>query len=245
MKSVLDYFPDWPLLGMGNELVKAWSGCLLAFHEKKEFSMHEVLTIGTGFFADFHGLPFVVTAAHVARQYNRGFGVGVTNQRVGALLLDGKPMWVEDRQDIAMVPAEWVAQKGKISAFPTLIRKDQIPTSSFMIFGFPSTKNNIHIKRNSDRTVFNILLNGFACDKNTGDLLFEYDPKNNFFEPGSSLSGAPSLQGLSGSPIAQVLISEKGQISLRAVGVFKEYKKREGKRLVGGSFAFLSDDMAE
>lgn len=202
--------------------------------------------MGGGFVLNYYGSLSIATAAHVVLEYNRGFGLGV---RVGGqhLSLDSVEALLNKDQDIAFIPFsnDFLGRK----YYPLIAgkRDDAIATSSFMILGLPESRNRLDI-RDSRATfnMLNVMVHSFEYDRKAGDLIFPYDPKSVFIEPGSSQKNIGSLRGLSGAPVAQILIVKKtGALTLRPVGVFKEWRQHSVKRLVASSFRDFSDELDE
>jgi hypothetical protein len=244
MKSILDYFPTAAFEQIGNDLLKNWERCLVSFHAKKQYADNHVLTIGTGFVVNIQGHLAIATASHVITEYNRGNGIGVMLGGKYASL-DGAKVLHQATQDIAFIKMP-EALAGMVT-WPLVMgkREDTIPTCSFMIFGFPETKNRIDIRKKEIQfSVVNVMAHSFEYEKTTGDLLFPYNPKHAYVEPGSAVNAAVSLRGLSGGPVAQLLLApDTHRIALRPVGVFKEWRQHAIKKLVACSFTDFSDEL--
>jgi hypothetical protein len=243
MKNLFHFYPDAAADSLGSILAKTWEKCLVSFHAKKQYRDNQILTIGSGFVVRVSDQFAIVTASRVITD-NRGNGVSV---RIGEeyASLDGAKIMQNASQDIAFIKipealagtSMWPLVMGK--------RDDAIPTSSFMIFGYPETKNRIDVRSNGTAfSAFNIMVHSFEYEKTSGDLLFPYNPKAAYIRAGSALNASVSLRGLSGAPVAQLLVvPDNGNIVLRPVGVFEELRQRAVKKLVACSFSDFSDEL--
>lgn len=236
-RTILEYFPHAAMESVGNMLVKQWRSCLVSFHAKKPHHDHTILTIGTGFLLTAGNSFAITTAQHVLREYAAGNGlcVLIDGQQVS---LDGLQATQSEQEDCAFVPPPATMAGREWTALAAGRRDDVIETSSFMIFGYPESRNRFDVRRpGQGLDVLNIVCHGFEHDWKRGQLTFRYDPRTVYFEDGSTFDSAPHLRGMSGSPVAQLLVSRRtGEIGLRPVGIFTEWHQASEKRLLAHCF---------
>jgi len=246
MKNLFHFYPDAAVDSFGNILAKTWEKCLVSFHAKKQYHDNQILTIGSGFIVRASDQVAIVTASRVITDYNRGNGVSM---RIGQeyASLDGAKIMQNASQDIAFIKIPEALAGTSIWPLVMGKRDDAILTSSFMIFGYPETKNRIDIRsKGTAFSALNIMVHSFEYEKTSGDLLFPYNPKAAYIGAGSALNASVSLRGLSGAPVAQLLVvPDNGNIVLRPVGVFEEWRQRAVKKLVACSFSDFSDELDE
>lgn len=237
MLSILDFDPDFALSSMGNEILKKWQRCLVSFHCAKPHHPNVVLTIGTGFVACMGNELTIATALHVVSDYidsGQGLGAIVGGHHIS---LDGARFLGSAQEDCAFLEIPRSLPANSLAVLKSGRRPEMLVTSSFIVFGYPETRNRFDL-RQLERTphVHSIVSHSFSSDPSTGTLTFPYDPKNIYIETTSAGSGPPHLKGMSGSPVAQLLVNPNtGTVGLRLVGIFIRWTK-SGKSLVAHCF---------
>ncbi|WP_145530125.1 serine protease [Yersinia alsatica] len=246
VKSILDYSPFSAHNSIGTEIARKWNGVLVSFHARKPFSDNEVLTVGTGFLIKIGNVYTLVTASHTITELlqfdayfmrYKGENYSLNNLNIGHNAI----------QDYAFISIPEKMSNISLTYLPLDKRQDFIPTSTFMIFGFPTTKNKIDLRKiDNIQTCVNIVSHDFEYDTDTEDIHFPFNEKNKnyFFEPESDRRNLMSLRGMSGCPVTQILINENsGVITLRAIGIFKEQKNKREKKLVACTFTKFADEL--
>ncbi|MGW1441251.1 serine protease [Serratia rhizosphaerae] len=246
--------PSWIQQNATTRLSEKWQKALVSFFVRKAHSVKEAQLIGSGFLYMLGGVqPCIFTASHVVNELLQGdtpfFSINGEKFRFRNL-----EYYHNEQQDYAVIPfsQEMLAAERGYTLFRgeerALLRK----TSSFVIMGYPSNRNRLHVDRNNDGLYLqNITFHHFSYDTDSEDIYFAFDPKakkSGFtYEQASSRTSLSSLAGMSGSVIAQIMEHQiTGDFTLRAVGIFKEQpKKRQGKDkfLVGCTLIQFADEV--
>ncbi|MGJ0624647.1 serine protease [Xenorhabdus bovienii] len=259
--SSYDFYPYYPVIEHvtswieqkgTTQLSKKWQKSFVSFFAKDEHSTKRASLIGSGFLYMLDGkYPCIVTAAHVVHDLYKSsspfFSINgdiYPFQKVNVSY--------NDKQDYAIISfsEEMIALEKNWIFFNSYERPLVNKTSSFVIMGYPASKNKLHVDRSHKGLSFcNITLHSFQYNKENEDIYFWFDEKiknkNIIFEDESILKSIPSLQGMSGSVIAQIMEHKiTGDFTLRAVGIFKEYKRTQrDKYLVGCTFVPFADEI--
>lgn len=246
MQSILDVDPDFASLSLGNEILKKWHKCLVSFHSGKPHSPNTVLTVGSGCIASIGDRLTIVTAFHVVSDFvesRQGFGAIVNGHHIA---LDGTKFLGSEREDCAFmdIPASL-----PVNTLPSIVsgrRPEMLATSSFIIFGYPETRNRFDSRKPGQGLhVHSVISHSFQSDPIAGTLIFPYDPKYVYTEATSAAKSAPHLKGMSGSPVAQLLFNPvSGSLGLRLVGVFIRWSKNQ-KNLVAHCFPDFGRELHE
>jgi len=229
---------------IGNSLLELWKSCLVSFHIKQPHHANKILTVGSGFILSARSRLYIATASHVLDDYATGMGIGAF---VGGefVSLDGVACLHQENEDCAFLPPP-MSLAGK-SCKPLVMgkRDDAIPTSSFMTFGYPETRNRFDVRnKNQSFNVLSIMFHNFHYDADEGNIEFDYDPKTVYAEPGSAIKAPVFLKGMSGAPVVQLLVVKAtNTVALRPVGIFKEWRQGSTKRLIAHCFPDFSKDL--
>ncbi|MBD2786544.1 trypsin-like peptidase domain-containing protein [Xenorhabdus sp. DI] len=251
---VTEHVTSWIEQNGTTQLFEKWQKSFVSFFAKDEFSMKSASLIGSGFLYLLDGKhPCIVTAAHVVHELLKSalpfFSINGDNYIFHKLNVN-----YNDEQDYAIIhfSEEMLALQKSWLFFSSDERPLMNKTSSFVIMGYPASKNDLHIDRNH-KGLFpcNITFHSFKYNKENEDVYFWLDEKaknkNILFEERSNLKSLPlpSWRGMSGSVIAQIMEHKiTGDFTLRAVGIFKEHKnKQRDKYLVGCTFVPFADEV--
>lgn len=248
---VCTFVPDWIEENKTTGLALEWRSALVSFFVTKQFNPQEAFLVGSGFLFLCDGkMPCIVTASHVITD--------MRNSDFSFISIDGVKFPFEhleimfnDKQDYALIPLSEKIALGihKSKVFTSKEDGSEIKTSSFVIMGYPAKHNKLHIKRPENGLhPFNLTFHNFYYERETEDIFFHFVPdgkkKNVTFENISTINSIPSLAGMSGGVIAQIVMHRtSGQLSLRAAGIFKEHRAKRGNYLVGATFIDFADEV--
>ncbi|KLU14322.1 MULTISPECIES: trypsin-like peptidase domain-containing protein [Xenorhabdus] len=249
---VIEHVTSWIEQNGTTQLSEKWQKSFVSFFAKDEYSMKSVSLIGSGFLYMLDGkYPCIVTAAHVVHELYKSsspfFSINGEKYLFQKVNVD-----YNDKQDYAIIyfSEEMIALQNSWLFFNSDERPLVNKTSSFVIMGYPASKNKFHIDRNhKGLSSYNITFHSFQYNKENEDIYFWFDEKiknkNIIYEDKSVLKSIPSLEGMSGSVIAQIMEHKiTGDFTLRAVGIFKEYKHAQrDKYLVGCTFVPFADEV--
>lgn len=245
------FAPDWIEESKTSELAKEWLSGMVSFFVKKDFNPQEAFLIGSGFLYLCNGtMPCIVTASHVITDMRKS-GFSFISINGVKFPFENLEIFFNDEQDYALIPlTEKMALHISTSKlFTSAIDGSEIKTSSFVIMGYPAKHNRLHIKRpEKGLHPLNLTFHHFFYEPETEDIFFHFIPdgknKNITFEKISTINSIPSLAGMSGGVIAQILMQPtSGKFVLRAAGIFKEHRPKRGNYLVGASFIAFADEV--
>lgn len=244
------FVPNWIQKNLTSTLVLDWRSALVSFFVKKEFSTQEAVLIGSGFLYLLDGkVPCIMTAAHVITEMRKSDLPFISIDGV-KFLFENLEILFNNEQDYAVIPLpeKFAMNIPNSKVFTSVDNSAEKKTSSFVIIGYPAKHNKLH-KLRPDRglTPFALTFHNFHYDRLTEDIFFHFIPegkkKNITFEPVSCTTSTPSLAGMSGGVIAQIMMnSDDKRYSLRAVGLFKEHRAKRGNFLVGATFIDFSNE---
>ncbi|CDH34807.1 serine protease [Xenorhabdus bovienii] len=248
---VVAFVPDWIDKNKTSKLALDWRSALVSFFVKKEFNTQEDFLVGSGFLYLCGGkMPCIVTASHVIVEMRKS-GLSFISIDGVKFLFEKLEVFFNDDQDYAVIPLPEKIAMGipDSKIFTSIHDNSEMKTSSFVIMGYPAKHNNLHrLRPDKGLTPFNITFHHFHYERETEDILFHFVPdgkmKNITFEPISSTTSIPSLAGMSGGVIAQIVMHRTNdQFSLLAAGIFKEHRAKRGKYLVGATFIDFADEV--
>jgi hypothetical protein len=244
MKSLLEHIPNLVADNYCKEISDRWRECLVSFHAQRPHHDNYIDTIGTGAVIAMGAATLIATARHVLDDYQRIGGGGVIIGSRDTVSLNGMKVAGHPNQDVVLIEVPWAAlhaaEATTLRAIPTSELPGSIPTSSFVIFGYPSSKNVLDARAPRDRSIFGIMLHGYEVDYASREIRFHYTKKIAIKEPWTPMNDPPALRGMSGSPIMQVSVHGTS-LALRCVGVFHRW--REKKWLAGYVFPQWMDEM--
>ena len=260
LKSIIDYSPDFILTNGGNELAKDISKSLVSFIIPLPNSNTQYQSIGTGFILKYlDNKLYLCTANHVFKQVLKiGLNNCVLkftwdNTENNKILLshtirlsknnndfyiDKSHFYIDEQRDYFLIELS----EGFLSKMPTdcyiyfLTKKRLndcgiIPTSSFLITGFPSNKNKFHKKRKGSSHIQTIVSHEAKYCNDTNDIYIYADKNAGKVEPDSAYSPVVkdfNPQGMSGSPLFQIYVNEeKNKYVAIFIGIFTEYRQTE------------------
>lgn len=245
------FVPDWIEKNKTSAIALDWRSALVSFFVKKEFNTQEAFLVGSGFLYLCDGkMPCIVTASHVIVEIRKSDLSFISIDGV-KFLFENQEVFFNDEQDYAVIPLSEKITMGipNSKIFTSTHDSSEMKTSSFIIMGYPARHNSLHrLRPNKGLTPFNITFHHFHYERETEDIFFHFVPdgkmKNITFEKISSTTSVPSLVGMSGGVIAQIVMNRtNGQLSLLAVGIFKEHRVKRGNYLVGATFIDFSDEV--
>lgn len=230
-----------------DKLTKKWGEAIVAFYTLKENSKKEYVLIGSGFIFKRGESFYVMTASHVILDpiQNKKEIFVVIGEQIYSLKTE---VYYNTEQDYAYFELPKEAKDKEYIYFDSdRAKREQLnKTSSFVIIGYPSTKNTYHKDKNfKGLQMIGLTLHNFSFDTKSEDIYFSFDLKgNHIFEPSSKNKSLPKLNGMSGSIIAQIVINQHNGITLIPIGVFKEYRhQQQQKYLVGCTFKDFADEI--
>ena len=261
LPTIFNYFEDFVDSNYGNLLASISNNSLVSFFKMKPNSNTQFESIGTGFICVLDEELYLMTAYHVFKQIieekNNPFYVYIPGILENKNIFEFKKILkiqenanytrvkIDKDGDTIFIPTnEEIVSKNKVknnSAIPYVyfsdLNKDGMlePTSSFMISGFPSNKNQFHKNRDKEPVfnAVNLIFHGAQYEQKLNTIYFFGDKKDNKVESNSAYS--PSVKnfiptGMSGSPVFQFYIkkTEDGpKIKLILIGIFTEFKKNK------------------
>ena len=261
LPTIFNYFENFFDRNYGNLLASISYNSLVSFFKMKPNSNTQFESIGTGFICVLDEELCLMTAYHVFKQIieekNNPFYVYIPgilgNKNIfefkKILKIQGDANYVrvdidKDGDTIFIPTNEEIVSKNKVknnSAIPFVyfsdLNKDGMleQTSSFMIFGFPSNRNQFHKNRDKEPVfnAVNLIFHGAQYDPKLNTIYFFGDKKDSKVESNSAYF--PSVKnfipaGMSGSPVFQFYIkkTEDGpKIKLILIGIFTEFKKNK------------------
>lgn len=250
-QSIEAFVPNWLEKNLTSTLVLDWRSALVSFFVKKEFSAQEAVLVGSGFLYLLDGkVPCIVTASHVITEMRKSDLPFISIDGV-KFLFENLEILFNNEQDYAVIPLpEKIAMDIPHSKLFTCIHNTrEIKTSTFVIIGYPAKHNKLHrLRPDRGLTPFALTFHNFQYERETEDIFFHFitngKRKNITFEPISCTTSIPSLAGMSGGVIAQIVMSSNVErYSLRAVGSFKEHRTKRGNFLVGTTFIDFSNEL--
>lgn len=245
------FVPNWIEKNLTSTLALDWRSALVSFFVKKEFSTQEAVLVGSGFLYLLDGnVPCIMTASHVITEMRKSDLPFISIDGV-KFLFENLEIFSNNEQDYAVIPLPTKIAMGipNSKLFTSIVNVGDIKTSSFVIIGYPAKHNKLHkLRPDKGLTPFSITFHNFYYDRITEDIFFHFIPdgkkKNISFEPISCTTSTPSLAGMSGGVIAQIIMSrDVDRYSLRAVGSFKEHRAKKGNFLVGATFIDFSNEL--
>lgn len=252
-KSIIQEIPSTIDDSHATQLANKYERALISFFALKENSTREFSLIGSGFLIllpNASGVA-IMTASHVITELMKVDFRG--------MIIDGEKYLLEKvnvlhntEQDYALLelPAALFGSGKPLPYFNLTYRPELTPLSSFMITGYPRTKNQFHVDREPKGLHrLNLIFHTFGFDLESEDIYFHYNDKKGKkgtqFTPEklSIDNNIPLLEGMSGGIISQIMINiENDSLSLRPVGIFKEYQRKR-KLLAGNTFIQFADEL--
>lgn len=248
---VLAFDPNWIEENKTSALMLKWRCALVSFFATKKFHPQEVFLIGSGFLYLCGGqMPCIMTASHVIVEMRKSDLSFISINGV-KFRFENLEVLFNDEQDYAVIPLpeRIVMAIPNSKVFTSIYHGTEIKTSSFVIIGYPAKHNNLHrLRPDKGLTPFNLTFHRFQYERETEDIFFHFLPegkkKNIIFEKSSTTTSIPSLAGMSGGIIAQIVMHRtSGEFSLLAVGIFKEHRPKRGNYLVGATFIDFADEI--
>lgn len=249
--SIIDLYPDGIEDNIASQLTDKWDRAFVSFHAPKPYSKKETLTVGSGFLMLINNVPYIVTAGHVVE------GMKDLDSRYFRVERQMYPfeniaVHYNSEQDYAFIELpEAMLNSGKgFVFFSDVSRTDISPTSSMIISGYPATKNKFHKDRpNKGLQRFNFVHHYFEYNSQNEEIHFPYDSRQGKgtpvrTEPASTLTSVPYLEGMSGSPVLQIMQNIHTEaLTLRVVGIFKEHRSKSEKCLVASTFVLFAEEI--
>ncbi len=248
--SILNKYPDALESSLVTQLVKKWERAIIAFYIPKVNSKKEFFAVGSGFLIKINGVYAIVTASHVIDDLIKNECYFSLNNNFFSLSKTIIRKSSSHDYAVIMPTKEIMSYDKNFISFSNELRQDLEPTTSMIISGFPSNKNNHNMnKPQKPAQLYSILLNSFEFNIDNEDIYFHFDSRKKMiraemFEPLSSEKSLPSLEGMSGAPVMQIMINTStGALTPRVVGVFKEHHRQKEKYLVAGAFINFSEEI--
>ncbi|MBA0218795.1 hypothetical protein H4F33_14000 [Pectobacterium brasiliense] len=248
--SILYDFPNSHESSLGTMLIDKWQRAIIAFYVPEINSNKNFISVGSGFLIKKNGFYSIITANHVVDELiNRMCFFSLNNS---FFPLDKIIYIKSESHDYAaiMPPKALMHSEENFIAFSDELGQDYEPTMSMIVSGCPSNKNKYKLDKSGINTqIYNIFFNSFEFDSRKEDIYFNFDSRKKMirtemFEPLSSGKSLPSLEGMSGGPVMQILKNKNtNALTLRVVGVFKEHHRQKGKYLVAGAFINFSEEI--
>ncbi|WP_218928990.1 serine protease [Burkholderia sp. LA-2-3-30-S1-D2] len=189
--------------------------------------------VGTGFVVTFGGQAYFVTANHV-------IAAAFTQKQVAAKIF-GKWVFLHGlyfvdnlKSDISVtfLPPRWLESYGISEIFAPML--EPLPatytgTSTFMMVGYPASKNKFDLRWPSDMTTKPIAIEAKLDDRRFAPTNIEPSIHIHYDHKAFPIR-LPALQGMSGGPLFEVMSREIGArrgLSLCPRGVLCEWHKRQ------------------
>lgn len=261
--SLFHLYPNADKDNIGTQIAETLCSTLVTFHVKKAFHANEIMLVGSGFLVDLGGVVFVATASHVMDNFSE---YEKNTKTEGLICVQGDyyrlnfdvEIFRDKQQDYAFfkVPQE-IQNRECFEYLTTKNRNSFIPTSTFMVLGYPANKNKSRREESWEMNSLNIIFHSFDFDTQTEDIFFPFDTSRKGLAKhrveSQSTFTFSSLEGMSGCPVIQLMVKEKNypfivfektyQFIPKAVGIFKEHKKRPSKYLSACSFVPFADEV--
>ncbi len=242
MKTLLDHFPQASEQNIVRSLVENHQDCLATFLMPRPHHNGKESAVGTGFFVSSRdrGIVRLITARHVFDEFKREVGsitVGTRAIKTGAVGL----LKMYSNVDLAIwdIPSGvffefGIGEIGTMPLFDGITAREFFdPTSSFVIMGYPGSKNSeidYRPGRSAERKIMGLALHEPWYSPEAGVRRFPYSGKTLPEAWSAEQIAAPSLKGVSGAPCMRVVIHKlSGKLSLICVGVFYDMNKRSGE----------------
>lgn len=232
-------------------LTAPWERALVSFHVPKPYSTKELLTVGSGFIILIDDHPLIFTASHVVRD--------IVNFDARYIMIDGDLYPLEnthvllnDTQDYAAIPLpkKILTSEKSFIFFNNQARPELKPTSSMILVGFPASKNQLHKdKEKKGLSRLNFAFHHFQYNTLNEELHFPFDSRLGKgtpidVEPESHYNSLPSLSGMSGAPVLQIMENlDTDALTLRVIGIFKEHRTKNDKCLVANTLIQFADEV--
>lgn len=244
LPSLFDYYPQAIEGNAVKNVTDLHGDVVIAFLTDRPNYKGRLQIIGSGFlvFSSDPNIVCVVTAAHVRDDFIR--------EEKRYLAIAGQIVMIGDigrwsifqKSDITFweIHSTHFVRCG-ITDLPTLpllnaeiARKEYSPTSSFVIFGYPGTRNDsidIRPGRNANKCLYGMALHRYEYSVESNELFFNYSERKVTAEKWAPpLTTAPHLKAMSGSPCMRIIVSKSlKRLSLCLSGVFTHWKKSEHK----------------
>lgn len=252
-KSIIEEIPQAIDDSIATQLANKYQRALVSFFTQKENNKREFVLVGTGFLILLPNAPgiSIMTASHVITD--------LMDAEFRAICIDGENYPFEKievlhnrEQDYALLqlPKQLLESNKSLPYFDLNYRKELTPLRSFMVTGYPGTRNVFHVDHSSKGlNRLNLIFHSFGFNTETEDIYFNYNDKKGkkgtqfTAEPMSENNNIPKLEGMSGCVISQIMIdSSNDSISLRPVGILKEQFKKN-HLLVGCTFVPFADEI--
>ncbi|MDN4366804.1 trypsin-like peptidase domain-containing protein [Citrobacter portucalensis] len=248
--SVIDLFANAVEMNLISQLTEKWERSFVSFHAPKTNSKKELLAVGSGFLMMLGDTPFIVTASHVIDEI-KDLDVKFFTIEKQFYPLENTNIHFNEEQDYAFIelPRDLLLSERGFILFSDIARKELSPTSTMIISGFPASKNKYHKdKPFKGLQRLNFAFHHFEYNTSNEELHFPFDSR-----PGkgtgiktesiSTFTSMPSLSGMSGAPVLQVMDNiNTGALTLRVVGIFKEHRSKTEKCLVASTFSHFADE---
>jgi hypothetical protein len=240
VKSLFHHLPHAIEQNAVRSILELHQDCLVTFLMPKPNHPGKDAAVGTGFFV-LSGDPSVVslfTAKHVFDDFDTKTG-RITVGTVVVKLGNVGQLHLADRVDFAhwMIPAHELVARGVegIHTLPLLEAEDAKrhfePTSSFVVIGYPGSKNasiDYRPARSAERAILGLALHESTFDHRTGIRHFPFTGKTVPEAWRPDMVNKPSLKGVSGSPCLRVVIERSsGRIGALLAGVFYAWNKQD------------------
>ena len=252
--SIIDYIPSFIDKNGGNHYASQLFKHLVSFFKKSEHSTTKFESIGTGSVILIENSLGILTANHVLNQIindrNNQYYIyisGMTNQNIFKFeetvrIIDNYiQVQIDQEGDVAFISIDETKIPRErfgieLISFTPSKHITGRATSTFMMIGFPSNKNQFHKERDLEPyfNAANIITHKAKYDSTKNQLHWWVNKKDYRVESESAyIPNAKNFspQGMSGSPLFQLYITESFtyKIHLVLVGVFTDYKKPELK----------------
>jgi hypothetical protein len=239
MKTLLDLHPTALDQNLARSLSELHKDCLASFLLPKEHHEGRERLLGTGFFVATPDatLARLYTARHVLEEFDHTHG-RITVDTTGVKLGDIGLRSLHPTLDLARwdIPSNALIEQGithvpGLPIFPREMARDAFePTDSFMLLGYPGSKNaslDFREGQRPDRAILALALHGSVLDAQTGVRTFEYRGKATPEKWNPAVTNPPPLARMTGSPCLRFVHERKsGRLAVVLAGVFYAWSSR-------------------
>jgi len=239
MKTLLDIHPAAMDQNLALSVSELHKECLTSFLLPKEHHEGRERLLGTGFFVATPDATraTLYTARHVLEEFDHTRG-RITVDTTGVKLGDVGLRSLHPTLDLARwdIPSNDLIEQGithvpGLPIFPREVARDAFePMDSFMLLGYPGSKNaslDFREGQRADRAILALVLHGSVLHTQKRVRTFEYRGKATPEQWNPAVTNPPGLAGMSGSPCLRFVHERKsGRLAVVLAGVFYAWSSR-------------------
>jgi hypothetical protein len=239
LPTLLDFAPNAVHQNVVRDLANLHLGCLASFLTPKPHYPGQYHSLGTGFYVVWPENPDIVrlvTAVHVLEGFDFKHGRITIGGRCIALGDVGHRN-LDINRDVVVwsIPSRHFIHYGItiVAGFPLWLpdaaQATYIPTQSFVIMGYPASKNkalDFRDGKEPDRQITAMAIHASPRLSNEGILHLAYSGKGITESWVGMTTTSPHLKGMSGSPFLRIVFErDTDRLGMVLAGVFTERDK--------------------